>query len=43
MPVVDAEGRAIGMISARDALGQEMVELEQDMKRMEALESSIGY
>lgn len=43
VPVVDAEGRAIGMVSARDALGQDMVDLEQDMKRMEALESSIGY
>jgi CBS domain-containing protein len=43
VPVVDADGRAIGMVSARDALGQDMVELEGDMRRMEALETSIGY
>lgn len=43
VPVVDAGGRAIGMVSARDALGQDMIELEGDMRRMEALESSIGY
>lgn len=43
VPVVDREGRPIGMVSARDALGQDMVDLEQDMKRLEALEASIGY
>ncbi len=43
VPVIDASGRAIGMVSARDALGRDMVELEDDMRRMEALESSIGY
>lgn len=43
VPVVDLDGRAIGMVSARDALGQDIVELESDMRRMEALESSIGY
>ena len=43
VPVVDADGRAMGMVSARDALGQDMVELEGDMRRMEALETSIGY
>lgn len=43
VPVVEDDGRAIGMVSARDALGQEMVELEYDIKRMEALETSIGY
>jgi len=43
VPVIDADGRAIGMVSARDALGQDMVELESDMRRMEAMEASIGY
>lgn len=43
VPVVDEDGLAIGMVSARDALGQDIVELERDMKRLEALESSIGY
>lgn len=43
VPVLDADGRAIGMVSARDALGQDMVELESDMRRMEAMEASIGY
>lgn len=43
VPVVDADGQAIGMVSARDALGQDMVELESDMRRMEAMEASIGY
>jgi len=43
VPVVDADGSAIGMVSARDALGQDMVELESDMRRMEAMEASIGY
>lgn len=43
VPVVDADGLPVGMVSARDALGQDMVELESDMKRMEALEGSIGY
>lgn len=43
VPVVDDQGKPLGMVSARDALGQDMVELEHDMKRMEELESSIGY
>lgn len=43
VPVVDAAGRAIGMVSARDALGEDIVEMEHDIKRMEALEGSIGY
>ena len=43
VPVVDASGTAVGMVSARDALGQDMVELERDMKRLEELEGSIGY
>lgn len=43
VPVVDADGAPIGMVSARDALGQDMLELERDIKRMEQLETSIGY
>lgn len=43
VPVVDAIGRPIGMVSARDALGADIVELEHDIQRMEQLENSIGY
>ncbi len=43
VPVVDRDGQPIGMVSARDALGQDMVDLEQDLKRLEALEASIAY
>jgi len=43
VPVVDAEGLPVGMVSARDALGADIVELERDLKRLEELENSIGY
>lgn len=43
VPVVDDDGLPVGIVSARDALGQDLVELERDMKRLEELESSIGY
>lgn len=43
VPVVDANDVPVGMVSARDALGQDMVELERDMRRLEELEGSIGY
>lgn len=43
VPVVDENGAPVGMVSARDALGQDMVELEHDIQRLEALENSIGY
>ena len=43
VPVVDASGAPVGMVSARDALGQDLVDLESDIKRMESLEGSIGY
>ncbi len=43
VPVVDAAGLPVGMVSARDALGQDMVDLERDMRRLEDLENSIGY
>lgn len=43
VPVVDDTGLPVGMVSARDALGQDIVDVEQDLRRMEELESSIGY
>lgn len=43
VPVVDEQGVALGMVSARDALGQDLVDLERDMRRLEELEGSIGY
>ncbi len=43
VPVVDERGVPVGMVSARDALGQDMVDLEHDIQRLEALENSIGY
>jgi hypothetical protein len=41
--VVSADGRPLGMVSARDALGEDLVDLERDLKRREDLEGSIGY
>jgi len=43
VPVVDAKGTPLGMVSARDALGQDMLELEREMEHLHELESSIGY
>lgn len=43
VPVVDEQGLPLGMVSARDALGQDLVDLERDMRRLEELEGSIGY
>jgi CBS domain-containing protein len=43
VPVVAPDGTPLGMVSARDALGQDLIELERDMKRLEDLEGSIGY
>lgn len=43
VPVVDEDGAPIGMVSARDALGQDLVELERELKHQEELETSIGY
>ena len=43
VPVVDPNGAPLGMVSARDALGQDMVDLEREMKHLEELEASIGY
>ena len=43
VPVFDDSGAPLGMVSARDALGQDLLELEKEMKRREDLEASIGY
>lgn len=43
VPVVDDGGAPLGMVSARDALGQDLVDLERDIRRREDLENSIGY
>lgn len=43
VPVVDDDGVPVGMVSARDALGQDIVEFERELKRLEELEGSIGY
>lgn len=43
VPVVGADGAPVGMVSARDALGQDMLELERELKHQQELESSIGY
>lgn len=43
VPVVDDKGVPIGMVSARDALGQDVVDLERNLRHQEELEASIGY
>lgn len=43
VPVVDDQGLPVGMVSARDALGQDVVDLERQMKHLEELETAIGY
>ncbi|WP_415035184.1 cyclic nucleotide-binding/CBS domain-containing protein [Azonexus sp.] len=43
VPVVDDAGRAIGMVSARDALGHELVEVGRGMTSFSKLESSLAY
>jgi CBS domain-containing protein len=43
VPVVDANGSPVGMVSARDALGEEIIDVEREMKHLEDIESSIGY
>jgi CBS domain-containing protein len=42
VPVVDQNGAPVGMVSARDALGQDMVQLERDLKFREHLEENIA-
>ena len=43
VPVVDLAGKPLGMVSARDALGQDMLDLERELKHQKELEASIGY
>ena len=43
VPVVDDAGLPVGMVSARDALGQDMVDLERELKHLHEVEASIGY
>ena len=43
VPVVDALGVPLGMVSARDALGEDIVDLERDLRRRDEVEGSIGY
>ncbi|MBK8892392.1 MAG: CBS domain-containing protein [Dechloromonas sp.] len=43
VPVVDADGAPLGMVSARDALGEDIVDLERDLRRRDEMEGSIGY
>ncbi len=42
VPVVDENGAALGMVSARDALGQDMLQLERDLQFREHLEENIA-
>jgi len=42
VPVVGDDGAPVGMVSARDALGQDMVQLERDLKFREHLEENIA-
>ncbi|MBP6187367.1 MAG: CBS domain-containing protein [Azonexus sp.] len=42
VPVVDENGAPVGMVSARDALGQDMVQLERNQKLREHLEENIA-
>ncbi len=39
VPVVDNEGKVVGMISARDAMGEDVVRLERELERRETLEN----
>jgi len=42
VPVVDEQGAPVGMVSARDALGQDMIQLERDLQFREHLEENIA-
>ena len=43
VPVVDTQGLPLGMGSARDALGEDIVDLERDLRRRDEVEGAIGY
>lgn len=42
VPVVDANGAPMGMVSARDALGADIVQLERNQELREHLEENIA-
>ena len=42
VPVVDADGTPLGMVSARDALGNDMVQLERNLQFREHLAENIA-
>lgn len=42
VPVVDENDAPVGMVSARDALGQDMIQLERNQKFREHLEENIA-
>lgn len=42
VPVIDENGVPLGMVSARDALGADMVQLERDQQFREHLEENIA-
>lgn len=42
VPVIDAEGVPLGMVSARDALGNDMVQLERNLQFREHLAENIA-
>ncbi len=42
VPVVDDDGNAVGMVSARDALGEDLVRLEREMERRDVLENPLS-
>lgn len=42
VPVVDDNGAPLGMVSARDALGQDIVQLERNLEFREHLEENIA-
>lgn len=37
VPVIDADGRPIGMLTARDALGSDVLEFEHELERREEI------
>lgn len=43
VPVVDGQGNPVGMVSARDALGEEIADLERSLRLKDEIEGSIGY
>lgn len=42
VPVVDAQNRPLGMVSARDALSGDLADFEQEIRRMDEIEEIIG-